>query len=76
MATGGPGGPGASVLAHVGEEYNLPIATAITQHPETVAATAQERGPSTDPAVLRPAPWMVRPSQASAPAMCHLQILF
>lgn len=76
MATGGPGGPGASVPAHVGEEYNLPIATAITQHPETVAATAQERGPSTDPAVLCPALRMVRRSQVSATAMCHLQILF
>lgn len=48
MATGGPGGPGASVLAHVGEEFNLPIATAIILLPETMAATAQERGPSTD----------------------------
>lgn len=68
MATGGPGGPGASVLAHVGEEYSLPIATAITQHPGTVAATAPERGPFTDPAVLHPAPPMVGRSLVSATA--------
>lgn len=50
MATGGPGAPGASVLAPVEEECNLPIVTAITRRPETVAATARERGPSTVPA--------------------------
>lgn len=47
METGGPGAPGASVLALVGEEYSLPTAIAITLHLETVAATAQERGPYT-----------------------------
>lgn len=47
METGDPGAPGASVLAHVGEEYSLPTAIATTLHLETVAATAQERGPYT-----------------------------
>lgn len=70
MATGGPGGPGANVLAHVEEEYSLPIATAITQPPETMAATAQERGPSTVPVVLCPAQLTVRCSQVSATTAC------
>lgn len=72
MATGDPGGPGASVRAHVGEEYSLPIATAITLHPETVAATAQGRGPSTAPAVSCPAHLMVCCYQVSATAVCNL----
>lgn len=74
MATGGLGGPGASVLAHVEEEYSLPIATAITRPPETVAATAQGREPSTAPAVSRPARLMVRCSPCQPPSCvrCHL----
>lgn len=59
METGDHGAPGASVLAHVGEEYSLPTAIAITLHLETVAATAQERGPYTAPAVLHPVHLMV-----------------
>lgn len=59
METGGPGAPGASVLAHVGEECSLPTAIAITLHLETVAATAQGRGPYTAPAVSPPAHLMV-----------------
>ena len=66
MATGDPGGPGASVLARVGEECSLPIAIAITPHPETVVATARGRGPSTVPAASRPAHPTVRCSQVSA----------
>lgn len=72
MAAGDPGVPGASVLAHVGEEYSLPIATAITLRPETMAVTAQGRGPSTAPAVSYPAQPMVRCSQVSATIMCRL----
>lgn len=72
MATGDPGGPGASVLAHVGEEYSLLIGTAITLHPETVAATAQGRGPSTAPATSCPAHLTVRCSQVSVTTMCHV----
>lgn len=59
METGDPGAPGASVLAHVGEEYSSPTAIAITLHLETVAAIAQERGPYTAPAVSRPVRLMV-----------------
>ena len=55
METGGPGAPGVSVPAHAGEEYSLPTAIAITRHLETVAATAQGRGPYTVPAVSLPA---------------------
>lgn len=55
METGGPGAPGASVLARVGEEYSLPTAIAITLHLETVAATAQEKGPYTALAMWHPA---------------------
>lgn len=72
MATGDPGGPGASVLAHVGEECSLPIGTAITPHPETVAATAQARGPSTAPATSCPAHQTVRYSQVSAATVRHV----
>lgn len=55
METGDPGAPGASVLAHVGEECSLPTAIATTLHLETVAATAQERGPYTALAMSHPA---------------------
>lgn len=55
MEIGGPGAPGVSVLALAGEEYSLPTAIAITPHLETVAATAQGRGPYTVPAVSYPA---------------------
>lgn len=72
MATGGPGGLGASVLAHVGEEYSLPTGTAIIPHPETAAATARGRGPSTAPAMSCPAHLTVRCSQVSATTMCHV----
>lgn len=59
MEIGGPGAPGVSVLAHAGEECSLPTAIVITLHLETVAATAQGRGPYTVPAVLHPAHPMV-----------------
>jgi hypothetical protein len=76
MATGDPGGPGANVLAHVGEEYSLLIATATTLHPETVAATAQERGPSTALAMSCLAHLMVCYSQVSGIAMHHVFFVF
>lgn len=60
METGDPGVPGASVPAHVGEEYSLPTAIATTPHLETVAATAQERGPYTALAMSHPAHLTVR----------------
>lgn len=66
MEIGGPGDPGVSVLALVGEEYSLPTAIAITQHLETVAATAQGRGPYTVPAVSHPAHLTVNLSATSS----------
>lgn len=77
MEIGGPGAPGVSVLAHAGEECSLPTAIVITLHLETVAATAQGRGPYTVPAVLHPAHPMVStlPSGVSN-HICHALSLF
>ena len=75
-ATGGPGGPGASVLALVGAECSLPTATAITRHPGTTAATAQGRGLSTARAASRPAQLTVRCSQVSATTICQAWFVF
>lgn len=67
MVTGGPGVPGASVLVHVEEESSLLTATAITLHPETMAVTAQGRGPSIAPAVSHPVLPMVCCSECRYP---------
>ena len=75
-ATGGPGGPGASVLARVGVGCSLPTATAITRRPGTRAATAPGRGPSTAPAASHPARLTVRCSQESAPTVDGVSLVF